>query len=83
MAEKCGNDRKFKKMSANLTVLKILKEKETFSESGDNLTWDTNGADIYYQGTTEKRTSGFRETDLLSGWKENQSFRAERKKADI
>ena len=41
-------------MSANLTVLKILKEKKPFRRSGDNLTWDTNGADIYYQGTTEK-----------------------------
>ena len=65
---------------SELDGIKNIKGEETFSESGDNLTWDTNGADIYYQGTTEKRTSGFRETDLLSGWKENQSFRAERKK---
>ena len=39
---------------SELDGIKNIKGEETFSESGDNLTWDTNGADIYYQGTTEK-----------------------------
>ena len=39
---------------SELDDIKNIKGEETFSESGNNLTWDTNGADIYYQGTTEK-----------------------------
>ena len=39
---------------SELDGIKNIKGEETFSESGDNLTWDTNGADIYYQGTTDK-----------------------------
>ena len=39
---------------SELDGIKNIKGEETFSESGDNLTWDTNGADIYYQGTTDQ-----------------------------
>lgn len=39
---------------SELEGIKNIKGEETFSESGNKLTWDTNGADIYYQGTTEK-----------------------------
>ena len=31
-----------------------LKGDETFTKDGDQLTWQANGADIYYQGTTDK-----------------------------
>ena len=46
--------------SGNLTDESILKEiknvkgDETFTENGDQLTWNTAGEDIYYQGTTDK-----------------------------
>ena len=47
-------------VSGNLTDESILKEiknvkgDETFMENGDQLTWNTAGEDIYYQGTTDK-----------------------------
>lgn len=47
-------------VSGNLTDGSILKEiknvkgDETFTENGDQLTWNTAGEDIYYQGTTDK-----------------------------
>ncbi len=47
-------------VSRNLTDESILKEiknvkgDETFTENGDQLTWNTAGEDIYYQGTTDK-----------------------------
>lgn len=47
-------------VSGNLTDESILKEiknvkgDETFTENGDQLTWNTVGEDIYYQGTTDK-----------------------------
>lgn len=47
-------------VSGNLTDESILKEiknvkgDETFTENGDQLTWNTAGEDIYYQGTTDK-----------------------------
>ncbi len=31
-----------------------LKRRETYSTDGNKLTWDTDGKDIYYQGTTEQ-----------------------------
>ena len=46
-------------VSGNLTDESILKEiknvkgDETFTENGDQLTWNTAGEDIYYQGTTD------------------------------
>ena len=48
-------------VSGNLTDESILKEiknvkgDETFTENGDQLTWNTSGEDIYYQGTTDKK----------------------------
>ena len=48
------------RVSGNLTDESILKEiknvkgDETFTENGDQLTWNTAGEDIYYQGTTDK-----------------------------
>ena len=47
-------------VSGNLTDESILKEiknvkgDETFTENGDQLTWNTAGEDLYYQGTTDK-----------------------------
>ena len=47
-------------VSGNLTDESILKEiknvkgDETFTENGDQLTWNTAGEDIDYQGTTDK-----------------------------
>lgn len=47
-------------VSGNLTDESILKEiknvkgDETFTENGDQLTWNTAGEDIYYQGMTDK-----------------------------
>ena len=47
-------------VSGNLTDESILKEiknvkgDETFTENGDQLTWNTAREDIYYQGTTDK-----------------------------
>lgn len=47
-------------VSGNLTDESILKEiknvkgDETFTENGDQLTWNTAEEDIYYQGTTDK-----------------------------
>ena len=47
-------------VSGNLTDESILKDiknvkgDETFTENGDQLTWNTAGEDIYYQGTTDK-----------------------------
>lgn len=47
-------------VSGNLTDESILKEiknvkgDETFTENGNQLTWNTAGEDIYYQGTTDK-----------------------------
>lgn len=47
-------------VSGNLTDESILKEiknvkgDETFTENADQLTWNTAGEDIYYQGTTDK-----------------------------
>ena len=47
-------------VSGNLTDESILKEIKnvkgdaTFTENGDQLTWNTAGEDIYYQGTTDK-----------------------------
>lgn len=47
-------------VSGNLTDESILEEiknvkgDETFTENGDQLTWNTAGEDIYYQGTTDK-----------------------------
>lgn len=47
-------------VSGNLNDESILKEiknvkgDETFTENGDQLTWNTAGEDIYYQGTTDK-----------------------------
>ena len=37
-----------------LTEIKNVKGDETFTENGDQLTWNTAGEDIYYQGTTDK-----------------------------
>ena len=39
---------------SSLEGIKNIKGTEPFTENGDSLTWDTDGKDIYYQGTTEK-----------------------------
>ena len=40
--------------ASTLKDIKNVKGDETFKASGDTLTWNTDGEDIYYQGTTEK-----------------------------
>ncbi|MBO4396285.1 MAG: hypothetical protein J5819_08065 [Eubacterium sp.] len=39
---------------SDLTDIKNVKGDEEFDQSGQNLTWNLNGADIFYQGKTEK-----------------------------
>ncbi|HAK58202.1 MAG TPA: hypothetical protein DCP06_04410, partial [Lachnospiraceae bacterium] len=39
---------------SELTDIKNVKGDETFDQSGQNLTWNTAGEDIYYQGKTDK-----------------------------
>ncbi len=38
-----------------LTDIVNVKGKETYKADGTKLTWDANGSDIYYQGTTDKK----------------------------
>ncbi len=40
---------------SELSDIKNVKGDETFDQSGQNLTWNLNGADIFYQGKTEKK----------------------------
>lgn len=39
---------------STLKDVKNVKGDETFTENGDKLTWNTDGEDIYYQGTTDQ-----------------------------
>ena len=38
----------------NLTDIKNVKGSEEFSQNGEKLTWQADGADIYYQGKTDR-----------------------------
>lgn len=40
---------------SELTDIKNVKGDETFEQNGKDITWNLNGADIYYQGKTEKQ----------------------------
>lgn len=40
--------------SSDLKGIENVKGEETFTQNGDKLTWQADGKDIYYQGTTEK-----------------------------
>ena len=40
--------------TSDLKDIKNVKGDETFSQDGDNLTWNTEDKDIYYQGTSNK-----------------------------
>lgn len=40
--------------SSDLENIKNIKGDETFTQNGKDLTWNTDGADIYYQGTSGK-----------------------------
>ncbi len=40
--------------ASTLKDIKNVKGDETFKESGDTLTWNIDGEDIYYQGTTDQ-----------------------------
>lgn len=42
------------KDASDLKDIKNVKGSETFTQSGTELTWDAQGKDIYYQGTTDK-----------------------------
>ena len=39
---------------SELSDIKNVKGKETFSQDGEEITWEAEGSDIYYQGTTDK-----------------------------
>lgn len=41
--------------SSDLSDIKNVKGDETYTESGGNLLWNSDGGDIYYQGTTDKQ----------------------------
>lgn len=40
--------------SSDLTEIENVKGDETFTQNGDAITWQADGKDIYYQGTTQK-----------------------------
>ena len=40
--------------SSDLENIKNVKGNETFTQDSNEITWNTDGADIYYQGTTDK-----------------------------
>ena len=40
--------------ASDLKDIKNVKGEETFSQDGNSLIWNTDGEDIYYQGTTDK-----------------------------
>lgn len=40
---------------SNLSGIKNLKGEETYSADGNQLTWETDGKDIYYQGSTDQQ----------------------------
>lgn len=42
------------KDALDLQDIKNVKGDETFTQNGNDLTWSTDGKDIYYQGKTEK-----------------------------
>lgn len=42
------------KDASDLKDITNVKGEETFTQNGDEITWDAQGNDIYYQGTTEK-----------------------------
>ena len=48
-----GSEKELKDQS-DLQNITNVKGDETFTQDGENLTWNTDGADIYYQGTTDK-----------------------------
>lgn len=49
-----GDKAKKIKDKSNLENIKNVKGNEKFDQSGDKLTWEANGEEIYYQGTTTK-----------------------------
>ena len=42
------------KDKSNLKDIKNVKGDETYTGSGDSMTWNTDGKDIYYQGTSDQ-----------------------------
>lgn len=54
--------------ASNLTDIENVKGKEKFTQSGDKLTWQAGGKDIYYQGTaTEEPPATQKVTYYLDG----------------
>ena len=43
------------KDSSSLTDISNVKGNETFSQNGTDMSWNTSGQDIYYQGKTDKK----------------------------
>ena len=41
---------------------------------GDKLTWATDGEDIYYQGTTDKKLPVSVKLKYYSGWKRDETI---------
>lgn len=50
-----GDKEEILKDLTDLINIENVSGDETFSQDGDNLIWNANGADIYYQGETEKQ----------------------------
>lgn len=56
--------------ASNLSDIENVKGKEKFTQSGDKLTWQAGGKDIYYQGTaTEEPPVTQKVTYYLDGKK--------------
>lgn len=54
--------------NSSLTGIENVKGDEDFTQNGTNLTWDADGNDIYYQGTTDAKTPvGVKVTYKLDG----------------
>lgn len=53
---KNGSARSEIKDVSNLSDIENVKGDETFTQDGSNLTWQANGEDIFYQGTTTEET---------------------------
>lgn len=52
---KNGEKKDFLEDASDLENIENVKGDETFDKEGNKLTWKADGADIYYQGTTQKK----------------------------
>lgn len=55
---------------STLSDIKNMEGDEEFTQDSDGMIlWENNGENISYKGKKRSRASGFRENQLLSGWK--------------